>query len=497
MRVTRSAASRLAISFGAAVLIAAAPRSSSDEISWVRKDGTPGWSTVIAKEAHSEGGASRPLDAPVWFAKFPAVTMKLAPSGSFEIASARGKVVLVDYWASWCAPCIQELPHLQKLHESRSEKGFVALAVNADQGPDAAAASAKKLGLSMMIGVNDTKVYRDLGVRTLPTIFIIDKEGRTRAHWDGYRPGLENDIAATVDKLLADDATGTTREVAQVLQGQGKLGVRWSRDLAGSADGVVGVSAGQDGGLRVVASGGGELVSFDPQGEVIARLKVSGTAGRLEPFGASADGSREIVGYRRGGTSLDVISLRSGAERAVGSPAPVLDVAVQAEFPGDARRIALATVGGAALVGASGQRAAPIDGAAGVRSLAALPGRGFLGLDEHGAIGGLDPSTPAWSQTADGAQGMLAAREGGAFVGGAGVLTAASGRFLEGGGRQLAVATYAGHLVLLDEATGSVMFDAAWSELHDLAAKDLDGDGRDELLVASGRSVTALGAASP
>jgi len=51
-------------------------------------------------------------------------------------------------------------------------------------------------------------------------------------------------------------------------------------------------------------------------------------------------------------------------------------------------------------------------------------------------------------------------------------------------------------VALLDEASGRVLFDAIWTGVHDLAAADLDGDGRDELLVVAGRSVTALGAAA-
>ena len=90
---------------------------------------------------------------------------------------------------------------------------------------------------------------------------------------------------------------------------------------------------------------------------------------------------------------------------------------------------------------------------------------------------------------------MLAGREDGAIVGPSSVIAAVWGRFLPEGGRQLAVATHAGHLALIDEASGRVEFDAVWAGIRDLGATDLDGDGRDELLLAAGRSVTALGAA--
>jgi thiol-disulfide isomerase/thioredoxin len=467
----------------------------SDEISWIRVDGAPGWRATIPRELHQDGVVASPVLAPTWFAKFPNATIPLAPQGTFDLASARGKVVLIDYWASWCGPCLKELPHLQQLHLTRGGAGFVAVAVNADEDAATASESAKRLGLTMIIGVNDPEVYRTLAVRTLPTLVILDKQGRLRARWDGYRNGLENEIAAKVDKLLADDPTGTTHEVAAALSGQGRLAALWSRDLAGAADGVVGLPPGIEGGRRVVASGGGELVSFDAAGEVVARVRPGSTAGRLIDFGAAADGTREVVGFHPGATSVGVIALRSGAERTIAVPAPVLDVAASGEPSGDGRRLAIATLRGAATAAANDQRAALIEGAGGVRSLAAIPGHGVVGLQESGTIGALDGSTPAWPKPAVGAERLLAAREDGAVAGPRTVVASVSGRFLPEGGRQLAVATYAGHLTVLDESSGRILFDAAWADVHDLAAVDLDGDGHDELLVASARSVTALGAA--
>jgi len=75
------------------------------------------------------------------------------------------------------------------------------------------------------------------------------------------------------------------------------------------------------------------------------------------------------------------------------------------------------------------------------------------------------------------------------------VIASTSGRFLPGHGRQIAVATYSGHVVLLDARDGTLMFDAVWADVRDLASGDLDGDGLDELVVAAGRKVAALSAA--
>ncbi len=468
----------------------------SDGIAFTPVDGAPGWSIPVPAESRPDGEVATPLTAPTWFAKLPNATIHLAPVGSFEFASARGKVLLLDYWASWCGPCIQELPHLQRLHVARSGDGLVALAINVDEDAEVVSETVKRLGLTMMIGVNEPEVNRSFGVRTLPAVFVIDRQGRLRKRWDGYRAGLETEIAATVDKLLADDKSGTTREMATILTGRGRLEARWTRDLPGTADGVVGWPLGV-GGARVVASGGDQILSFDADGEVLARLKTGTPAGRLLDFGTTADGTRELVGFRPGGTAVKVIALGSGAERKIAVPAPLIDVAVWNDPTSGTRRLAMATLRGAAVAAAGDDLAKLLDGAGRVRSVTPLPGGAVFALREDGTLGGLEASAPVWARKAAGAERLLVARDTGAVTGPRSVIGAVSGRFLAGDGRQLAVATYAGHVALLDEASGSVLFDAIWTGVKDLAAADLDGDGRDELLVASGRSVTVLGAAAP
>jgi hypothetical protein len=344
----------------------------------------------------------------------------------------------------------------------------------------------------MMIGLNDKNVYRMLGVRNLPTVFIIDKQGRLRSRWDGYRTGLENEIDATVAKLLADDESGTTREVASVVSGPGLLRARWFREMPEAANGVVGLPAGLAGGMRVVASSGDELLTLDAGGEALARLKATNASGRLLDFGSAPDGTRELLGYRPGAMSVGVISLRSGDERAIALPAPVLGAAVSSQEAGDKRRIAFSTIHGVATCGPNDTNAVPLEGAGGVRSVAARPSNGFLGLREDGSIVPLEPSSKAWSKPLPGASSLLAAREDSAVVGPNTAIASVSGSFLAQGGRQLAVATYSGHVLLLDERSGRILFDSVWTGVHDLSAVDLDGDGHDELLVAAGRSVTAL-----
>lgn len=152
------------------------------------------------------------LSSPAW-AKPPKVG---TPAPDFELpelhtgtkvklSAHRGKVVLIDFWATWCGPCKKELPELAKMYAELGKSGFVVLAISVDEdrGEAQRFATARKMALPLL---SDTtgEVAARYDLPKMPTSFLVDKKGVVRLVHEGYKAGDERKIAAEVRKLLAE-----------------------------------------------------------------------------------------------------------------------------------------------------------------------------------------------------------------------------------------------------------------------------------------------------
>ncbi len=109
--------------------------------------------------------------------------------GTLDLYSLRGKVVIVDFWDTWCPPCKKALPHLQALSEEYKDEVVVVGVAFGRFGIEAVRDFIKQGGLTFEIVMSDPQyaVARDFGgVQSIPTTFLIDAEGKIVTQWTGY-----------------------------------------------------------------------------------------------------------------------------------------------------------------------------------------------------------------------------------------------------------------------------------------------------------------------
>lgn len=120
----------------------------------------------------------------------PAFTLKSLQGEEIASKSFQGKPVLVDFWATWCQPCITAMPRLEKLHSQLAGQGFSVVGVSIDEG-EAGQKKARelvqkrKLGYPVYLDATQTPAWSAFHVRVIPAMFLIDGKGQVVRQWTG------------------------------------------------------------------------------------------------------------------------------------------------------------------------------------------------------------------------------------------------------------------------------------------------------------------------
>ncbi len=124
-------------------------------------------------------------------------------SGKVNLEAYRGKVVYLDFWASWCPPCRKAMPEIEKLRKSYSPEEFAVVAVNVDSSLKKAKKVLAKTPVGYVSG-SDPKgaLPKRYQVKTMPTSYLLDRNGVVRYVHEGFRRGDEKELRAEIDKLL-------------------------------------------------------------------------------------------------------------------------------------------------------------------------------------------------------------------------------------------------------------------------------------------------------
>lgn len=135
----------------------------------------------------------------------PDFTLRALEGPNVRLQELRGRVVLVNFWATWCGPCRQEMPHLNRLYEKYRGSGFQLLGVNIDEDPRAATELAAKLGVKFPVLLDtDKKVSRLYDMSAMPATVVIDRDGKVRYLHRGYRDGVEKNYEMQIRELLKE-----------------------------------------------------------------------------------------------------------------------------------------------------------------------------------------------------------------------------------------------------------------------------------------------------
>lgn len=151
-------------------------------------------------------GAPPVADAKV-AANGPAPEFSLAARGGqkLSLSQYRGQVVMINFWATWCGPCRQEMPLLDAMYKKYNKMGFTLIGVNVEPDSKAAEAFLKTTPVSFPVAFDpDSSVSKLYSVQGMPSSVIIDRKGNARVIHRGYRPGDENVYLDHIRKLIKE-----------------------------------------------------------------------------------------------------------------------------------------------------------------------------------------------------------------------------------------------------------------------------------------------------
>jgi peroxiredoxin len=135
----------------------------------------------------------------------PDFTLPARGGSNLSLSQYKGQVVMINFWATWCGPCRQEMPLLDAMYRKYKGMGFTLIGVNVE--PDSKAAEKFLQGMPVTFPVAfdaESRVSKLYKVQGMPSTVIVDRKGNARVLHKGYRPGDENKYLDEVRRLIRE-----------------------------------------------------------------------------------------------------------------------------------------------------------------------------------------------------------------------------------------------------------------------------------------------------
>ncbi len=235
------------------------------------------------------GGGNDEAPSPLVGKPAPLINLKRLDKGEFRLADHRNKdVVMIDFWATWCGPCVMELPILAEVADSYKDKGVTFYAINLRETPEEIKKFQEDKKLKFPVALDpEGKTGDDYGASAIPMLVLIDKAGVVRSVHVGYDPSIKTTLGKELDALIA------------------------GKDIPRPTPEKAGAQAPKTEGLKALwsASGAYTSVATDAKGETIYALQRGGKCDILD------SGGKTLRSFALGGTSQGILRVarRAGA----------------------------------------------------------------------------------------------------------------------------------------------------------------------------------------